>query len=134
MHLDTFRAIGANQQPLDISELCSALQQGVLDGQENPYTIIHTRRSFEVQDHPSNTGHFRDFINVVADAQAFDALAAEEQEAVRTAMRTAVEWQRAEPAALDLSFRDRLVEEGMQFDPLPDEERERLREATADIA
>jgi tripartite ATP-independent transporter DctP family solute receptor len=134
VHLDTFRAIGANPQPLDISELYSALQQGVLDGQENPYNIIYTRRFFEVQQYLSDTGHFFDFINVVANADAFAALGAQEQEAVRAAMRTAVEWQRAEAAALDLSFRDRLVEAGMQFDPLSDEERARLREATQGIA
>src|SRR6056297_3744617 len=134
VHLDTFRAIGANPQPLDISELYSALQQGVLDGQENPYNIIYTRRFFEVQDYLSDSGHFFDFINLVANADAFDGLSADHQEAVRTAMRTAVEWQREEAAMLDLGFRDRLVEEGMQFAPLPDAERARLREATMRIA
>ncbi len=134
VHLDSFRAIGANPQPLDISELYSALQQGVLDGQENPYNIIYTRRFFEVQDYLSDSGHFFDFINVVANADAFEALSAEHQEAVRTAMLSAVEWQRAEAAELDLGFREQLVAEGMQFDSLPDAERARLREATAGIA
>ena len=134
VHLDTFRAIDANPQPLDISELYSALQQGVLDGQENPYNIIYTRRFFEVQEYLSDTGHFFDFINVVANADSFAALSPEHQEAVRTAMRTAVEWQRAEAAKLDLEFREKLVAEGMQFDPLPDSERARLREATMGIA
>ncbi len=134
VHLDSFRAIGANPQPLDISELYSALQQGVLDGQENPYNIIYTRRFFEVQDYLSDSGHFFDFINVVANADAFEALSPEHQEAVRTAMRSAVEWQREEAAKLDLDFRQKLVEEGMQYDPLPDAERARLREATMGIA
>ncbi|MEM8956370.1 MAG: TRAP transporter substrate-binding protein [Pseudomonadota bacterium] len=134
VHLDTFRAIGANPQPMDISELYSALQQKVLDGQENPYNIIYTRRFFEVQDFLSDTGHFFDFINVVANADIFNSLSPEHQEAVRTAMRKAIEWQRAEAAKLDLEFRELLVAEGMQYDPLPDEERARLREATVDIA
>lgn len=134
VHLDTFRAVGANPQALDISELYSALQQGVLDGQENPYNIIYTRRFFEVQPYLSDTGHFFDFINVVANADKFDALTDEHQQAVRSAMRTAVEWQRQEAATLDLSFREKLVAEGMQFDPLPEAERLRLREATAGIA
>ncbi|MEM1385839.1 MAG: TRAP transporter substrate-binding protein, partial [Pseudomonadota bacterium] len=73
VHLDTFRAIGANPQPMDISELYSALQQKVLDGQENPYNIIYTRRFFEVQDFLSDTGHFFDFINVVANADIFNS-------------------------------------------------------------
>lgn len=134
VHLDTFRALGASPQSLDISELYSALQQGVLDGQENPYNIIYTRRFFEVQKYLSDTGHFFDFINVVANRGQFEALSPEHQEAVKTAMRTAVEWQREEAAALDLSFREKLVEEGMQFDPIPAEVRAELREKTSAIA
>ncbi|PTW51404.1 TRAP transporter substrate-binding protein [Rhodovulum kholense] len=134
VHLETFRALGANPQSLDISELYSALQQKVLDGEENPYNIIYTRRFFEVQKYLSDTGHFFDFINVVANKGAFEALSPENQEAVRTAMRTAIEWQRTEAARVDLEFRDKLVAEGMQFDAISAEERARLREATASIA
>ncbi|RAP42931.1 C4-dicarboxylate ABC transporter substrate-binding protein [Rhodovulum viride] len=134
VHLETFRALGANPQSLDISELYSALQQRVLDGEENPYNIIYTRRFFEVQKYLSDTGHFFDFINVVANKDAFDALSPENQEAVRTAMRTAIEWQRTEAARVDLEFRDKLVAEGMQFDAISAEERARLRAATASIA
>ncbi|MBK5924539.1 C4-dicarboxylate ABC transporter substrate-binding protein [Rhodovulum sulfidophilum] len=134
VHLETFRALGANPQSLDISELYSALQQKVLDGEENPYNIIYTRRFFEVQKYLSDTGHFFDFINVVANKDAFDALSPENQEAVRSAMRSAIEWQRAEAARVDLEFREKLVAEGMQFDEIPAAERARLREATAPIA
>ncbi|MBL3609595.1 TRAP transporter substrate-binding protein [Rhodovulum sulfidophilum] len=134
VHLETFRALGANPQSLDISELYSALQQKVLDGEENPYNIIYTRRFFEVQKYLSDTGHFFDFINVVANKDAFDALSPENQEAVRSAMRSAIEWQRAEAARVDLEFREKLVAEGMQFDEIPAEERARLREATTSIA
>ncbi|MCE8472300.1 TRAP transporter substrate-binding protein, partial [Rhodovulum sulfidophilum] len=134
VHLETFRALGANPQSLDISELYSALQQKVLDGEENPYNIIYTRRFFEVQKYLSDTGHFFDFINVVANKDAFDALSPENQEAVRSAMRSAIEWQRAEAARVDLEFREKLVAEGMQFDEIPAAERARLREATASIA
>ncbi|ANB33982.1 tripartite ATP-independent transporter DctP family solute receptor [Rhodovulum sulfidophilum] len=134
VHLETFRALGANPQSLDISELYSALQQKVLDGEENPYNIIYTRRFFEVQKYLSDTGHFFDFINVVANKDAFDALSPDNQEAVRSAMRSAIEWQRAEAARVDLEFREKLVAEGMQFDEIPAAERARLREATASIA
>lgn len=134
VHLETFRALGANPQSLDVSELYSALQQGVLDGQENPYNIIYTRRFFEVQKYLSDTGHFFDFINVVANRRLFEKLSPEHRDAVRTAMRSAVEWQREKAAELDLSFREKLVEEGMQFDPISDETRAQLREQTASIA
>ncbi|WP_216366917.1 TRAP transporter substrate-binding protein [Halovulum dunhuangense] len=134
VHLDTFRALGANPQAMDVSELYSALQQGVLDGQENPYNIISTRRFNEVQTYLSDTGHFFDFINVVANRDAFGRLSPEHQEAVRTAMREAVEWQRKEAAALDLKFRDELIAAGMEFHAITPEARAGMREATMGIA
>jgi TRAP-type transport system periplasmic protein len=134
VHLDTFRALGANPIALDISELYSALQQGVLDGQENPYNIIATRRFDEVQRYLSNTGHFFDFINVAANRRLFEGLSPEHQEAVREAMRKAVLWQREEAARQEIHWRDELIARGMQYDEVPLEVREDLRAATAGIA
>ncbi len=48
-HLDAFRSLGANPTPMAFSELFSSLQQGVVDGQENPYTNIYSQRLYEVQ-------------------------------------------------------------------------------------
>lgn len=134
VHLDTFRALGANPVAMDIKELYSALQQGVLDGQENPYNIIATRRFNEVQKYLSNSGHFFDFINVAANRRLFEKLPPEQQQAVRQAMRKAVEWQRAEAAKLDAGFRDQLVKSGMQYDEMPADARVKMREATSKIA
>ena len=134
VHLDTFRALGANPVAMDVKELYSALQQGVLDGQENPYNIIATRRFNEVQKYLSNSGHFFDFINVAANRRLFEKLPPEQQQAVRQAMRKAVDWQRAEAAKLDAGFRDQLVKSGMQYDEMPADARVKMREATSKIA
>ena len=94
-HLATFRALGANPVAMDIKELYSALQQGVVDGQENPFSVINASRYFEVQKFVSNTGHFFDFINVVANRRAFEGLPAAQQKQLRDSMAKAVAWQRA---------------------------------------
>ena len=133
VHLTTFRALGANPTSMDISELYSALQQGVLDGQENPYNIIATRRFNEVQKYLSNSGHFFDFINVAANKKLFDELSAEQQTAIRDAMAKAVAWQRAEAEKLDLEWRDELVKRGMQYDEIPAAAKEAMRAATAQV-
>jgi tripartite ATP-independent transporter DctP family solute receptor len=134
VHLDTFRALGANPQAMDVSELYSALQQGVLDGQENPYNIIATRRFNEVQTYLSDSGHFFDFINVVANRRAFENLSAEEQGWVRDAMREAVLFQREAARDLDEGFREQLVASGMEFTPISDVARDGMRAATSGIA
>jgi tripartite ATP-independent transporter DctP family solute receptor len=52
-----FRAWGANPTPIDFAELYSALQQGVVDAQENPPEIIYTSKFYEVQKYLNLTSH-----------------------------------------------------------------------------
>ena len=133
VHLETFRSIGANPVAMDVKELYSALQQGVLDGQENPYNIISTRKFNEVQTYLSDTGHFFDFINAAANKRTFDRMSSEHQTIVREAMTAAMMWQRKEAESLDQSYRERLIAAGMEFTPLPDDTRVALREQTKGV-
>lgn len=93
-HLATFRALGANPVAMDVKELYSAMEQRVVDGQENPYTVISASRYGEVQKHLSNSGHFFDFIAVVASKKAFEQMKPEQQKAIREAMTTTIAFQR----------------------------------------
>ena len=93
-HLATFRALGANPVAMDVKELYSALEQHVVDAQENPYTVISASRYAEVQKYLSNSGHFFDFIAVIASKKALEQLKPEFQKAVREAMTATVEFQR----------------------------------------
>ncbi len=133
VHLATFRALGANPQSMDVSELYSALQQGVLDAQENPYNIIASRRFNEVQKHLSDTGHFYDFINVAANKRKYERLSDAHRKIVDEAMAEAMMWQRKQAAAEEAEWREKLIAEGMEFTPLSDEARDALRGATASV-
>ena len=57
VHLDMFRALGANPTPMSIGEVYTALQQRTVDGQENPITNIYGYKFYEVQKYMSLTGH-----------------------------------------------------------------------------
>ncbi len=52
-----FKSYGANPTPMAFSEVFTALQTGVIDGQENPYAQIHSAKFQEVQSYLSITGH-----------------------------------------------------------------------------
>lgn len=54
---EQFLALGANPVPIDFQELYNALQQGVVDGQENPLMTIVTMKFFEVQDYVTLSNH-----------------------------------------------------------------------------
>ena len=52
-----FKAYGANPTPMSFSEVFTALQTGVIDGQENPFAQIYSAKFQEVQKYLSLTGH-----------------------------------------------------------------------------
>ena len=52
-----FQTYGANPSPMKFSEVFTALQTGVMDGQENPFTQIYSAKFQEVQKFLSLTGH-----------------------------------------------------------------------------
>lgn len=132
-HLGTFRAIGANPVSMGISEVYSALQQGVLDGQENPYSIIASRNFAEVQTYLSDTGHFFDYIVLVANKRKFEGLPEDQQAAVRKAASEAIAWQRSKAAAEDEQSKQALIDSGMVFTPISDETRTTLRERSQPV-
>ncbi|MBL3538330.1 TRAP transporter substrate-binding protein [Aminivibrio sp.] len=57
IHLAAFKIMGANPTPMAFGELFSALQQKVVDGQENPWGTIFLQNFFEVQKFATDTGH-----------------------------------------------------------------------------
>jgi TRAP-type transport system periplasmic protein len=132
-HLATFRALGANPVAMDIKELYSALQQGVVDGQENPFAVINASRYFEVQKFVANTGHFFDFINVVANRRAFEALPAAQQKTLRDSMAKAVAWQRSRAQAEENESVAEIKKRGMTYDEVSPQFREQMRKASAGV-
>lgn len=131
-HLATFRALGANPVAMDVKELYSALEQHVVDGQENPYTVISASRFSEVQKHLSNTGHFFDFIAVVASKKAFEQLKPDHQKAVRDAMTSTIAFQR-KLAAEEESKRLAELKGRMTYTELTPAAREEMRKATLPV-
>jgi tripartite ATP-independent transporter DctP family solute receptor len=133
-HLATFRALGANPVAMDVKELYSAMEQGVIDGQENPFAIINVAGYAEVQEHVSNTGHFFDFISVIGNKDWFDGLDVETQAMVQEAMTTAIAYQRELAAEQDAAGLAQLEAKGMTYTAVSPELAKALRENTASVA
>jgi len=56
-YISLFKHLGASPTPINFSEVYSALQTGVVDGQENPLVLIDTAKLYEVQKYCSLTNH-----------------------------------------------------------------------------
>lgn len=72
--LDTFKALGALPTPMGFGEIYSALQLGVVDGQENPIAHILTQKWYEVQKFFSMTNHQHNVEPLVMSKIIFDGL------------------------------------------------------------
>ena len=120
-HLETFRAIGASPISMDIQEVYQALQQGVLDGQENPYAVSQSRNFNEIQKYLTNTGHFFDFIIIAANKRAYERFTPEQKAAIDKAMAEAIAWQRKKAADDDEICRQALIKGGMEFNAVTPE-------------
>ena len=57
VHMEGYRAFGIQPTPMAFPEVFGALQQGVVDGQENPIPVILASKFSQVQKHLSLTGH-----------------------------------------------------------------------------
>ena len=133
VYLETFRALGANPTPIDIKELYQALQQGVVDGQENPYGNIMVRKFDEVQKYLSNTGHFFSWAWVVMNKDSYEKLSASHRAALHEAAFRAVAAQRALAERENKAAISVLVERGMQYDELSAEELDKFRAAASSV-
>jgi TRAP-type C4-dicarboxylate transport system substrate-binding protein len=112
--LDTFRSLGAAPTPLNFSELYSALQTHVVDGQYNPYAIIEVSRFFEVQKYLTEVNLCWASYYMMANGDAWKALPPDIQAVVgRNADKYAV-LQRRDTALLNESLADKLTRLGMQ--------------------
>ncbi|WNL38255.1 sialic acid TRAP transporter substrate-binding protein SiaP [Halomonas sp. PAMB 3264] len=85
------RAVGANPTPIAFSEVYLALQQGVVDGQENPLPIIKAMKFNEVQSDISLTGHIFDSQPIIMSGDAWSQLSEEDQTLFREVFREAGE-------------------------------------------
>ena len=80
-----FQAYGANPTPMSFSEVFTALQTGVMDGQENPLTQIYSGKFQEVQKYLSMSGHVYTPAFPTASVKRFNRYPAEVQRALAEA-------------------------------------------------
>lgn len=97
----SFEAFGAQPISMNMGELYLGLQQGTVDGQENPLPQIVNRSFFEVQEYLSLSGHVYSPTTLVMNGAKFDSLTEEQQAAVRRAALEAAEYTRQLGAEAD---------------------------------
>jgi tripartite ATP-independent transporter DctP family solute receptor len=79
VHIEAFKAAGASPTPMAFPEVFAALQQQVIDGQENPIPVITSANMWEVQGHLTLTGHVYSPGIILASPSLWETLSEEEK-------------------------------------------------------
>jgi len=79
VHIAAFKALGASPTPMSWTEVLTSLQQGTIDGQENPIPILTANKMWEVQKYVTLTGHVYSPAVVLMSKIHWDGLTKEQQ-------------------------------------------------------
>lgn len=96
-----FKQLGANPVPTSFGELYGALQQGVVDGQENPLSLIFVSKFDEVQKYLTVWNYSADAIGVLSNSKLWSTLSPREREIFTKAAKDAAQWHRQAQAEAD---------------------------------
>jgi tripartite ATP-independent transporter DctP family solute receptor len=112
--VDIVTALGAEAQQIKFAELYVALQQGVVDGQENPLVNIHASKLYEVQKYLAMTNHQFQMTPFLMSKRSWDKLSDADKKAVREAAAEATTLQRKLSAEADEKLLADLKAKGVQ--------------------
>jgi tripartite ATP-independent transporter DctP family solute receptor len=125
-----FKRFGASPASINFSELYSALKIKIVEGQENPLSLIELNRFYEVQKYVSLTNHMWDGFWTLANGRAWAALPSVLQDIVARNINEAALEERQDIRKLNETLRDNLVQKGMVFNTTdPEKFRSTLRAA-----
>jgi tripartite ATP-independent transporter DctP family solute receptor len=110
-----FQALGASPISINFSEVYSALQTRIAEGQENPLTLIQIAKLYEVQKYVSMTSHMWDGFWMLGNKRGFATLPAEAQAVVAREMNKSALDERADIARLNGSVAADLKSKGLEF-------------------
>lgn len=133
LFIDTFNALGANATPMAFTELYTALESRALDGAESTYNTIYSTKFHEVLKYVSSTKHLYSPAVVLVGKKFWDRLSEPEKSVYREACVEAQSYQRKLNRDSDPKMLAVLRNEGVSFNEVPFEEREKMRKLVVPV-
>ncbi|MDB1125348.1 TRAP transporter substrate-binding protein [Vibrio algarum] len=132
-HMDAFKAMGANPTPMSFNEVYSALQQGVVDAQENPLGHIYSSRFYEVQNCVTLSGHVYSTHMVLANPDFYEGLSSSDKAIIDSALVRAIDYQQEVIASEEKEQLAAIKAAGVTVTTLSTEEVAEFQKVTAPI-
>ncbi|MCX5818932.1 MAG: TRAP transporter substrate-binding protein [Deltaproteobacteria bacterium] len=115
LYMDTFKALGTLPTPITFTELFTALQSGVVEGEENGMPLIYSSKFYEVQKFLAVTNHIYDAAPLAMSEKTWKSLTPDQQKAVQAAAIEARDFQRKYVIAREDDLIKKLQAAGMTF-------------------
>lgn len=131
--IETYKSWGINPTPMAWSETFAALQQKVVDGQDNPYMTVYAMKFDEVQKYVTNIRYIFSIEPLVVSEQLFQSMSPEEQAQVLEAGKIATKASSDFLKAEESKIKDELVKRGMEITDPADGEKEFMDRATSTV-
>lgn len=128
--MSIFKAFDAAPTSINFAEVYSALQTRIVEGQENPLTLVDSAKLYEVQKYCSLTNHVWDGFWMLGNSKSFARLPADVQAIVRKHIDAAVVGQREDLAKMQSTITETLKGKGLEIVEAPPQPfRDKLRSA-----
>jgi len=108
-----FKTVGANPLVMPFSEVYSALEQGVIDGQENTWSNIYSKKFYEVQKYITETNHGYLGYLVVTNAQFWSHLPADVRTELDAVLKEVTAWIRVNAMKINMEQKAKIVASGV---------------------
>ncbi len=131
--IDTYNSWGNNPTPMAWSETFTALQQGVVDGQDTPYITIHAMKFYEVQKYITNLRYLFLLEPIIVSESVFQDQSEEVQKAILEAGAEATAFSAQYLADTEAKLKADLIAKGMQIDDPANDEKEWIAAATSQV-
>ncbi len=122
MYISLFKAMGADPTSMSFSEVFTALQQGTVDGQENPISVIYTTKLNEVQKYMTICNYSYDPIVLGVNKKLWDSIDKETQAIMKKAAEEAMELNVKLTREEEAKQMDEMKKKGLQVNVLTPEQ------------
>ncbi|WP_258313364.1 TRAP transporter substrate-binding protein [Paenibacillus sp. tmac-D7] len=126
LHIDLWKELGATPTPMAFTELFTALEQKVVDGQENPAGNVKVSKFYEVQKYMTLTGHVYNASPFMISKKFWDSLSDKEREIMTKAAEEAKDFQRKANQKEGSNATEYLRQNGMKVTELTAEQKKQF--------
>ena len=133
VYIKMMELLQALPTPMSVTELYTALQTNSVDAQENPWVNTLTYGFADVQKYVSNSSHTFDATSFNVNNEWYESLTADEKKIIDDAAAAATTYQREQAIAQDEASLQELIDKGMEYYEMSEDELQTFRDAIEPI-